>query len=183
MDSPGEIREKPTARWHDLGLFWRTWTNLPLGIELIEVGACGQPGPLQLSDLQKGHRAQLVPRGESRLEFIGTGTWRPAKLFTIRRSMWTLCKAGFRRAARRHCGRRKHGTPRSQPRKLGRAPLRYSGPTSTIPILSLTASTRFCCMPRYFSVVWMEAWPSSIWICSRSPPDFRHNFPQVRRRS
>jgi integrase len=29
-------------------------------------------------------------------------------------------------------------------------------------------------MPRYFSVVWMEAWPSNIWICSKSPPDLRH---------
>ena len=33
-----------------------------------------------------------------------------------------------------------------------------------------------CSPPRYFSVVWMEECPSRNWICSRSPPDFRHSF-------
>ena len=48
---------------------------------------------------------------------------------------------------------------------------------------SFTAEASCCSVPRYRSVVWTEAWPSSSWICSRSPPARRHNFAQVRRRS
>ena len=38
---------------------------------------------------------------------------------------------------------------------------------------------RFCRDPKYRSVVWMDAWQSSNWICFRSPPDSRHNLAQV----
>ena len=38
-------------------------------------------------------------------------------------------------------------------------------------------------MPRYRSVVWMEAWPRSNWICSSSPPAARHSFAAVLRQS
>ena len=37
------------------------------------------------------------------------------------------------------------------------------------PMASLTAWANACSVPRYRSVVWMEACPSSSWICSRSP--------------
>ena len=47
------------------------------------------------------------------------------------------------------------------------------------PIASLTAWARACSVPRYRSVVSIEAWPSNSWICSSSPPAFRQSFAQV----
>ena len=52
-----------------------------------------------------------------------------------------------------------------------------------MPIRSLTAFWRRCLQPRYFSVVWMETWPSKNCIWFSSPPASRHRRAQVRRRS
>src|ERR1022692_3218815 len=50
-------------------------------------------------------------------------------------------------------------------------------------IPSFGAWIRSCLVPRYRSVVWTDAWPSSNWICSRSAPAARQNFAQERRAS
>lgn len=47
---------------------------------------------------------------------------------------------------------------------------------------SLTACASACSVPGYHLVVWMEARPSSSWICSNSHL-FCHSLAQVRRRS
>ena len=50
----------------------------------------------------------------------------------------------------------------------------YTATLNLIP--SFGACTRSCLVPRYRSVVCTDAWPSSSWICSSSPPAARHIF-------
>src|ERR1022692_3159538 len=57
----------------------------------------------------------------------------------------------------------------------------YTATLSLMP--SFGACTKSCLVPRYRSVVWTDAWPSSNWICSSSPPAARHIFAHERRRS
>src|ERR1051325_3914576 len=51
------------------------------------------------------------------------------------------------------------------------------------PKRSFGGSVRFCLVPKYRSVVWTLACPSSNWICSSSPPPARQSFAHVRRKS